>query len=30
LALLILWYLLLVLAVDLLSAWLRRVVTKGG
>ena len=30
LALLIMWYLILVLAVDLLSAWLRRRVTKGG
>ena len=30
LALLIMWYLILVLAVDLLSAWLRRVVTKGA
>ena len=30
LALLIMWYLILVIAVDLLSAWLRRLVTGGG
>ena len=30
LALLVMWYLILVIAVDLLSAWLRRVVTRGG
>jgi len=30
LALLIMWYLILVIGVDLLSAWLRRVVTRGG
>ena len=30
LALLIMWYLVLVIAVDLLSAWLRRVVTRSG
>ena len=30
LALLIMWYLILVIAVDLLSAWLRRLVTGKG
>ena len=30
LALLIMWYWILVIAVDLLSAWLRRLVTGGG
>ncbi len=30
LALLTMWYWILVIAVDLLSAWLRRLVTGGG